>query len=267
MDVRYLVGGVALCMLVPFGSANAQTDTERQQARPITLVGCIMREADFRDMYGPGRSGPRGAGIGLRNEYMIVNAQEIGAAGSGVTETTGTCPPEPGTFPTAYELTGKRESEAAPFLNRRVQLSGTEKAAKVRPVGTNGLRQPTGGFDPLGHELHLFEVEIGSINEAPAVRAEAPIAAPAPAAEPEPVAPAVEAAAPAPEPVAPEPAPAPEVAAAPEPAPAPAPEAQAPQEPPRQIAAAELPRTSSPIPLVGLMGLLSFLTGAGMSFF
>ena len=183
MDVRYLIGGAALCILVPVGSATAQTDKEREPARPITLVGCIMREADFRDMYGPGRSGPRGAGIGLRNEYMIVDAHEVGSAGSGVTETTGTCPPEPGTFPTAYELTGKREDEAKPFLNRRVLLSGMEKAANTRPVGTSGLRQPTGGFDPLGHELHLFEVEVGSITEAPAARAEAPIAAPAPAPE------------------------------------------------------------------------------------
>ncbi|PYR64459.1 MAG: hypothetical protein DMF88_23120 [Acidobacteria bacterium] len=58
--------------MVPVGSATAQTDKEREPARPITLVGCIMREADFRDMYGPGRSGPRGAGIGLRNEYMAL---------------------------------------------------------------------------------------------------------------------------------------------------------------------------------------------------
>ena len=274
MDVRYLIGGAALCMLVPVGTAMAQTDKERDPARPITLVGCIMREADFRDMYGPGRSGPRGAGIGLRNEYMIVDAHETGTAGSGVVERTGTCPPEPGTFPTAYELTGPREKEAAAFVGHRVQLSGTEKAANTRPVGTTGVRQPTGGFDPLGHELHLFEVEIGSISDAPAAAiAEAPAAAPAPA--PEPVAPAPEPVAPVAEAPAPEPAPAPEVAAAPEPpAPAPAPEpapapaaAQQPTAPPQQIAQAELPRTSSPIPLVGLMGLLSLLTGAGMRFF
>ena len=69
MNVRYLVGSAMLCMVVPAGHAIAQTDND--EARPITLVGCIMRESEFRDMYGPGRSGPRGAGIGLRNEYMI----------------------------------------------------------------------------------------------------------------------------------------------------------------------------------------------------
>jgi len=264
-------------MLAPAGHAIAQTDND--EARPITLVGCIMRESEFRDMYGPGRSGPRGAGIGLRNEYMIVDAHEIAAGGPGVVETTGTCPPTPGTFPTAYELTGSRERDAAPFLGRRVELTGMQKAANTRPVGTSGTRRPTGGFDPLGHELHLFEVEIQSIREPIAARAEAPVAAPAPApvAEaPAPAAPAerVEAAPPAPAPAAEiadatPAAPVAEAPAAPEPprAPQAAAAPQLPPEQPRQVAQAELPKTASPMPLFGLMGLLSLAAAAGMRLF
>ena len=273
MNVRYLIGSAMLCMLVPAGHAFAQND----EARPITLVGCIMRESEFRDMYGPGRSGPRGAGIGLRNEYMIVDAHEIAAGGPGVVETSGTCPPAPGSFPTAYELTGSRERDAAPFLGRRVELTGMQKAANTRPVGTSGTRQPTGGFDPLGHELHLFEVEIQSIREPITARAEAPAAAPAPAAPeaPAPAAPAerVEAAPPAPAPAAEiaEATPAAPVAEAPAaPEPPRAPQAAAPQLPaeqPRQVAQAELPKTASPLPLVGLMGLLSLAAAAGMRLF
>ena len=265
MNVRYLVGSAMLCMLVPAGHAIAQND----EARPITLVGCIMRESEFRDLYGPGRSGPRGAGIGLRNEYMIVDAHEVAAGGPGVVETTGTCPPTPGSFTTAYELTGSREHEAAPFLGRRVELTGMQKAAKTRPVGTSGTRQVTGGFDPLGHELHLFEVEIESIREPVAARAEAPVAAPAPAPEER-----VEAAPPAPAPAAEiaeaaPAAPVAEPAAVPQPPPAPQAEAvpQLPPEQPRQVAQAELPRTASPLPLVGLMGLLSLAAAAGMRLF
>jgi len=262
-------------MLAPAGHAIAQTDND--EARPITLVGCIMRESEFRDMYGPGRSGPRGAGIGLRNEYMIVDAHEIAAGGPGVVETTGTCPPTPGTFPTAYELTGSRERDAAPFLGRRVELTGMQKAANTRPVGTSGTRRPTGGFDPLGHELHLFEVEIQSIREPIAARAEAPVAAPAPVAEaPAPAAPAerVEAAPPAPAPAAEiadatPAAPVAEAPAAPEPprAPQAAAAPQLPPEQPRQVAQAELPKTASPMPLFGLMGLLSLAAAAGMRLF
>ena len=275
MNVRYLIGSAMLCMLAPAGHAIAQTDND--EARPITLVGCIMRESEFRDMYGPGRSGPRGAGIGLRNEYMIVDAHEIAAGGPGVVETTGTCPPTPGTFPTAYELTGSRERDAAPFLGRRVELTGMQKAANTRPVGTSGTRRPTGGFDPLGHELHLFEVEIQSIREPIAARAEAPVAAPAPVAEaPAPAAPAerVEAAPPAPAPAAEiadatPAAPVAEAPAAPEPprAPQAAAAPQLPPEQPRQVAQAELPKTASPMPLFGLMGLLSLAAAAGMRLF
>jgi len=78
-------------------------------------------------------------------------------------------------------------------------------------------------------------------------------AAPAPAAEPAPVA----AAAPAPKKAAPAPA---KVAAAPAPAPAPA--AVAEPAPAKAPAPAKLPKTGSPLPLGGLLGLL--FTGAGL---
>jgi hypothetical protein len=291
MDLRYLIiGGTVLCIGGSAGHALAQTDAVDDEAHSITLVGCVMRESDFREMYGPGQSGPRGPGIGLRNEYMLVDAHAVTPSGSnpGVVETTGTCPPAPGGFPTAYELTGPREKEVAPFLGHRIELTGMQKRAKTRPVGTSGLREPTGGFDPLGHELHLFEVEVASFHDAPSAPAAA-AAAVAPAPAPEPVAPAepvaaappapapeaeVAAAAPAPappEPPAPAPAEAP-VAAAPPPPPAPEPAPapqvstaqQAPAEPPRQVAQAPLPKTASPLPLVGLIGLLSLSVAAGM---
>ena len=279
MDLRYLIGGAALCVMIPVGNAAAQTDAVDDEAHSITLVGCVMRESDFREMYGPGQSGPRGPGIGLRNEYMLVDAHPVTPSGSnpGVVETTGTCPPAPGGFPTAYELTGPREKEVAAFLGHRVELTGMQKRAKTRAVGTSGLREPTGGFDPLGHELHLFEVEVASFRDAPVAAAAAAVTTPAPA--PEPVAPAepVAAAPPAPAPEAevaavPPPAPFPEapVAAAPPPAPAPEPAPQtstaqqAPPEPPRQIAQAPLPKTASPLPIIGLIGLLSLTAAAGM---
>ena len=279
MDLRYLIGGAALCVMIPVGDAAAQTDAVDDEAHSITLVGCVMRESDFREMYGPGQSGPRGPGIGLRNEYMLVDAHPVTPSGSnpGVVETTGTCPPAPGGFPTAYELTGPREKEVASFLGHRVELTGMQKRAKTRAVGTSGLREPTGGFDPLGHELHLFEVEVASFRDAPVAAAAAAVTTPAPA--PEPVAPAepVAAAPPAPAPEAevaavPPPAPFPEapVAAAPPPAPAPEPTPQtstaqqAPPEPPRQVAQAPLPKTASPLPIIGLIGLLSLTAAAGM---
>jgi hypothetical protein len=269
--MRLIVGATIVSIALPVTHALAQ-DRDSEE-RPITLVGCVMRESQFRDMYGPGISGPRGAGLGGRNEYMLVDAHEVtAAAGStnpGVTQvgTAATCPPAPGSFPNAYELTGSREDEVGQFLGRRVELTGIQKEANARPVGTSGVLQPTGGFDPLGHELHLFEVEVESFREPVALAAappaaETPAAAPAPVEQP-PVAaaapPASEVSAPAP---APEPEPAPQAAAPP----APQPESPAPQ-PESTVAAApvqELPRTSSPLPLAGLSGLLSVAAAAGL---
>jgi hypothetical protein len=261
MKIRCFVGTVAVWIAIPIGYTSAQDQDERQ----ITLVGCVMRETDYRDMYGPGLSGPRGAGIGGRNEYMLVDANET-TPGTSITAEAAGCPPAPGTFPTAYELTGSREGDVAAFLGRRVELTGIQKEANARPVGTSGIPRPTGGFDPLGHELHLFEVEVGSVRETAIARTEAPAAAapaeraevPVPAAEP---APAAEVPAPEAEVAAPVAAPAAEVerevAAAP-------PEPQAEVEKAPQVAQRQLPPTASPLPLAGLLGLLSLAAAAGV---
>jgi hypothetical protein len=262
MNVRYLAGAAALGIAIPIVYASAQESPERD----ITLVGCVMRESVYRDTYGPGLSGPRGPGIGVRNEYMLVDAREI-APGETITGEVTACPGPGSTFPTAYELTGSREEEIAEYVGRRVVITGIQKEAKVRPVGTSGTLRPTGGFDPLGHEMHLFEVELNTFRDVNAVLAEArpaapPAPAPAPVAEAPPAAPVAEVPpAPAPEAEVVERAPEPE----PAPAPAPAPVAQAPQpEPAPQVAQAELPRTASPLPLAGLAGLLSFAAAAGI---
>jgi hypothetical protein len=112
---------------------------------------------------------------------MLVDAREI-PSGTVPPDAAMPCPAAGTTFPTAYELTGPRENEIAEYVGRRVVLTGMQKEAKVRPVGTSGVLRPTGGFDPLGHELHLFEVEANTFHDVTATLAEAPAAAPPPAA-------------------------------------------------------------------------------------
>lgn len=276
MSVRFLAGVAVLGIVLPVGHASAQTS--RSEEREVTLVGCVMRESVYRDTYGPGLSGPRGPGIGVRNEYVLVDAREIPSGTPIPADANAACAAAGSTFPAAYELTGSREREIAEYVGRRVVVTGIQKEATVRPVGTSGsgILRPTGGFDPLGHEMHLFEVELATFRDVTAVLAEQPAPAPAPVPEAPPAAPVAEAA-PAPEPApasapppAPAPAPAPEVVeAAPEPEPAPV--AQAPEPAPapapapaQQVAQAELPRTASPLPVAGLVGLLSLAAGAGL---
>lgn len=221
MRTQHIVPAVAVIAL---SSAAAYAQSSKQPATPVTLVGCIQKEADYRKTHDLDKfAGKTGLGLGRGDEYVLINASKgttapanLDCSFQGTTE--------------AYELTGKREHDLKPFVGKVVQISGTMKEAKTKPL-PSGEQAPTGGFDPLKKDLRLFEVEVSSFQApAPAVAI-----ANAPPPRPEPV---PRAAAPA---------------SAPEPAR---------EQPPQQVARADrLPQTASPIPLAGVAGLIS-LAGA-----
>jgi hypothetical protein len=215
----------------------SDAQASRQPASPVTLVGCIQREAEYRKANDSGRGGVAGTGLGRGNEYVLVNASRV-SAGSSSSASADCAAAGQGE---AYELTGSRERELEKFVGRRVEISGMLKEAETEPTGPGGAAKPTGGFDPLRQDLKLFEVEVQSFREPSAGQSSQ--AAPPPAASTPPPAPTPrQAAPPPPEPAAP-------AASAPSAAPS-----------PRQ----QLPRTASPVPLVGLIGLLSFGLGMGL---
>jgi hypothetical protein len=199
----------------PYGQTGTPTTTKgrvtsdrAQTESQVTLVGCIQREADYRKEHSSGRGGPVGTGAGLKNEYVLINASKSTEADTSDMSCTGNGE--------AYELTGKRERELARFVGRRIEITGTLKPAKTSPQ----TGKPTGGFDPLGQDLELFEVNVASFRPIGASRATEP--------EPESAAQAVTPA---------------------------EPEAQ---QPIGTAGAQEaLPRTASPLALSGLIGLLS----------
>jgi hypothetical protein len=210
------------------GSTPAQGSAQKsvQQEGPITLVGCIQRESDYRREHSSGRGGVAATGAGLGNEFVLVNASEPGAAGSSA-DCSSTGAGE------AYELTGSQEGKLRSFVGRRVEITGVLKKAELEPApaGTAGgsATRPTGGFDPLGQDLKLREVNIRSFREAPARAASAnaaPSAQPQAAAEP------------------------------------------SSSRPSQQTSAAgtrgQLPRTASPLPLAGLIGLFSLVGALGL---
>ncbi len=140
----------------------------------------------------------------------------------------------------AIELTGHGEKDLDPFVGRRVVINGMLKHAKHDPeaVGTSGAFTPAprgSGVDILGSDLDLREINVDAFALAPVMAA-----------------PAKEEAA-----IAPEPAPAPAAAAEPAPQPAPATEEAV-------IIAEELPKTASPLPLIGLIGMLSLAGALGL---
>jgi hypothetical protein len=215
-----MVGEARAQAPTPTSSSGQAVDGERT---PISLVGCIQREADYRRTQRSGRGGVAGSGAGRGNEYVLINASP--AASNAAASPTMDCSFE--STGEAYELTGEGERELGKYVNRVVQVSGMLKAAETEPVGTSGATQPTGGFDPLGQDLKLREINVTSFQEV--------------------TAPARSAGAVSPDTTTPARTVEPRRAAEPQPTGTTGAEQQR----------DELPRTASPLPIAGLLGLLS----------
>jgi hypothetical protein len=229
-----IAAGVLTCATA-FAQTSGQTPTPTTPAQPtaqagtqpetpITLVGCIQREADYRREKDKGRGGAVGTGTGTGNEFILINASTATAA----TPAPATAEPcAPGGSGEAYELTGSRERDLEKFVGRRVEITGMLKKHETAGTTGAGAPKPTGGFDPMGKDLQIPEVNVTSFKEASASRP------PEDAAQPEtPTQPQTPA----------------------EPEPQPTGTAGIPR---------ELPQTSSQLPLTGLLGLLSL--GAGLT--
>jgi hypothetical protein len=117
---------------------------------PISLVGCVMREIDYRRQHDAARGGFLGLGGGLGDEYILVNATRGTAGPSGDCGTA--------TGGEAYELSGSGEEAVEAFVGQRVVLTGILKEADIDPA----TGRPTGGNDAAG-ELRLFEVNVETV--------------------------------------------------------------------------------------------------------
>jgi hypothetical protein len=207
MRTQQVFGATAAAVLTLGVAAFAQTTEQRKVDTPetqVTLVGCIQREADYRRATDAGKGGPLGTGLRLGNEFVLVTSP----GGDGDCATAGTGE--------AYELTGNRERELEGFVGRRVEITGMQKEAETV------AGRPTGGVDPLGQDLELFEVEVSSFSEVAATRQAQATAQADQRVESEPQ--------------------------------------------PLGTAGAQeaLPRTASPLPIAGLIGLLSFAGALGL---
>lgn len=219
-----------------WGSRAALADDHKMA---VTAVGCLQGEREYRREHEHSKFA--GTGTGLSNEYILIDAV-IGGPEMAITPSTeqesANCIAARGNGQ-AFELTGAGEDSLAPLLGRRVVIRGMLKHAKhdTGPVGTSGTFTPvpTDGGSILGSDLKIREINVESASLAPVaepVRNEPAIFG-APEPQPEPEAPALA------EPQAPAPA-----------APAPA-----------------LPKTASPLPAIGLIGLLSLACGLGLRLF
>jgi len=173
---------VALCTVV-FAQTTGQTPAEPQTAPPaaqttpqvegkapaqqVTVTGCVQPEADYRRARNRGRGGTLGTGAGVGNEYVLVSADPPPGAPAGTPGATGTTG---GTIATGheYELTGRNESQVGAFVGKRVEISGTLKAAEVGATGPTGgptAGRPPTGVDVTSRDLKLRELEVTSVRE------------------------------------------------------------------------------------------------------
>jgi hypothetical protein len=126
--------------------------------QPITLTGCVQSEEDYRKAKGMAKGGAASTGVGVGNEFVIINAKPAGAAAPGTSETAGTT----GAAAQAYEVTGSMEGDLKQFVGKRVEITGKTKAAERSASGA-----PTGGVDPAGQDLKLAEIEIAAVKAVP----------------------------------------------------------------------------------------------------
>ena len=203
---------------------------EHQPAREVTVVGCVIREREYRKVHRDGKGGAFGMGIGGGNEYILVGST---SANNAMVRPGQPCDPTVGGQ--AYELTGKGESSMLrPYLGHWVELTGKLKKAKITKA-TRGTAnpQPTGGGGPWWQDLKIFEINVYAVKDyVPPVVAV--------------IVPKIQERAAVIE------TPQPEVAETPEPAPV----ATAGRE--------ELPKTASSLPLVGLLGALCVAAAIGL---
>jgi hypothetical protein len=189
-----LAAGMLTCAVAASAQTSGRTQASAQDTverdTPITLVGCIQRETEYRREHESGRGGPVATGAGLGNEFVLINASRAG----GSSEQGIDCAAQ--RFGEAYELTGSAERNLTRSVGHYVEITGM-----LKPMGK--------GVDLLGQDLKLPEVNVTSFRDAPTSRAEATTAQ----LEPQPLGTA--------------------------------------------STAEQLPRTAGPLPLAGLLGLMS----------
>lgn len=151
-------GSVLLLAMSAQTTAQGQSTPATQQEQQVTVVGCVVREADYRRARDAGKGGVAGTGVGVGNEFVLTNASMATAGSGSAVGTAGAT--------VAYELTGSNEKQAEQFVGQRVEISGKLKAAEAGAAGPTGgptAGKPPGGVDVTSKDLKLRELEIATV--------------------------------------------------------------------------------------------------------
>jgi hypothetical protein len=149
----------------PQNRTQTNSPAPRQTGQTVVVRGCIESEADFRKARNLGRGGSAGTGVGVGNEFVLIDPKIASAGGppraGGATGTTG-APAQP------YKLTGANEGKVSQFVGKRVEITGTLKPMAQAAGAATG---PTADGRPpqidvfAGDDLKLSELEVASVRE------------------------------------------------------------------------------------------------------
>jgi hypothetical protein len=106
------------------------------------------------------KGGPAASGVGVGNEFVIVDASKSSSASGAATPAdapAGTT----GAAGNAFAATGSGEGDLKQYVGKRVEITGKIKRAERSATGA-----PTGGMDPAGRDLQLQEIDIASVKPA-----------------------------------------------------------------------------------------------------
>ena len=148
-------------------ATTAAPQPARAAGRTVAVVGCIQSEADFRKARNLGRGGTAGTGVGVGNEFILIDTKITSA---GASQPAGTETGTTGAAAQPFKLTGTNEGKASPFVGKRVEITGTLKPAET--AGATASRGKTAGGPPpqidvfAGEDLKLRELEVTSVREA-----------------------------------------------------------------------------------------------------
>ena len=125
-----LTVGVVACAVIGLAprpaSAQLGAITGDHHKLPVTAVGCLQRETDYRHQHDSGRGGFLRTGAGDGDEYILVNAT-VGVASMPVEPATeaesANCLASPDNGQ-AIELTGHGERDLDPLVGGTVVLFG-----------------------------------------------------------------------------------------------------------------------------------------------
>ena len=122
--------------------AAAAGRTSASNPAEVMLVGCVEREADYRQARNAGRGGVLGTGVGVGDEFVLTRTTQPMAATS--TKPIGTA----GGTDNVFALTGDLEGDVLRGLGRQVLIVGVVEADNTLPRINVTLWHPIGDFCP-----------------------------------------------------------------------------------------------------------------------